>query len=192
MKSAATINKGHYQEFIKFMENRKMTTVKDLLLRGIKERLEIKNLRATDFAERLRGHVDENKKGLLSDSKSDFFGTVSKNSFKLRRNNIFKTEDFRIYGEFREENGNLTIDIEYSRSLVPTLISTGLLILIIYLGITTISSDNLNLGFILFLTIFLIAFLVANHLSMSSEIERLSKTIKTIFQDSEIREQILY
>ena len=165
-----------------------MVTVKNLLFGDIKERLEIKNIRSTDFAERLQGHVDENKKGLLSDSKSEFFGTVNKNSFKLRTNKIFKTEDYEIYGEFHEENGNVKVDIEYTRSLVAILIPTGLVILIIYLAITKISDDNLNLGFILFLTIFIIAFLVANHLIMTSEIERLSKNLKTIFQDKEVME----
>ncbi len=165
-----------------------MTSVINLLFGDLKERLEIKNLGQAEFAARLKAHVDENKKGLLSNSKCEFFGTVTKNSFKLQINKNFKTDDFRIFGTFYEEDDNIRVDIECSRSLVATLMPIGIAVLIIYMTINTIIGDNLNLGFILFLFIILVAFLLVNHFSMTNEIELVTKTLKTIFRDKEIME----
>ena len=131
-----------------------MTRVITWLFGDIKERLVIKGLRATEFAERLQGHVNENKSGFLSSSKSEFFGIVTKNNFKLRTNKIFKSEDFGIYGEFHDTNDGLTVDIEYSRGLLEKLIPIGVIVLITYLAVRVTSDNGFNIGFILFIIIF--------------------------------------
>jgi hypothetical protein len=170
------------------LDHLKTTAIKQVLIGDIRQRFEIKNLSAADFAERLQGHVDENKKGLLSNSKSEFFGHVSKNNFKLRANKIFKSKDFGIYGEFYETNDGLTVDIEYTRSLLEKLIPIGVIMLMIYLAIRITSDNGFNIGFILFIMIFLVGFMVSSHISKANEFEKVSKTLRTIFNDKEVRE----
>ena len=163
-----------------------MSILKNLFNPELKEQFEIKDIRASEFAERLQPHVDENPKDFLSRSKSEFYGKVGKDSFKLSVNKLVKLEDATYYGKFYGLQGKLILDVRFS----PPANQKAAPFIIITLGFVFAVGLFINEAItwyspLIFLAGFGIAALSV-HLARSNEIEELIKLFRRIFDDKEI------
>lgn len=157
-----------------------------MLFRNAKERYMIEGLSAVEFSEKLIDNIDLEKKGIFSDSKNEFYGTVSKNSFTLTENKPSFRKGFSIYGEFEEDDNNVVITLEYKSSQESKIAIVLVTVAVLYFLADALfhSSDSKLIIFLLVILTFCILAIIANVIPRQNE---LYLALKRIFRDKKIR-----
>jgi hypothetical protein len=156
-----------------------------MLSRNAKERYMIQDVSMTEFTERLIDNIDLEKKGIWSDSKNEFYGTVSKSSFTLKDNKPSFERGLSVYGEFEADDNNVVITLEYRSPWGDRIPVIGLIIVLLYFLVDTIlHSPNTQAIIILLIGLALcMLWIVAGAMPRQNE---LYLALKRIFHDKKI------
>lgn len=164
-----------------------MNILKTLFNPELKEQFEIKDIRAVEFTQRLQSHVDENPKDFLSRSKSEFYGKVGKDSFKLSVNKLAKPEDTSFYGKYFSLQGKLILEVRFSPSANQKKTPIIIIALTFISAAALFTSETINWGYcLLILLVGLGIAAISSQRSRVNEMKVFIKLLRRIFSDKEI------
>ncbi len=156
-----------------------MSGIKKILTIEVKERFEIFAIDGAEFANRLRVNTDAKKGNLFSRVQSEFWGKVNSDSFEI---NNYKRKGIIIRGSMQEEKDKLIVSLVYVRKNV------AIPLVLFYCCLSAIAISDHEWAFLLFITLFVILFIVGGRWIANTNIKEISETIKMFLEDKEIRE----